>query len=240
MQSQNQFWRSTLVSANSVSTFYVLDLDRTLFDTEKAIAIMQEVVAAHDPTLAQAIHQRFGEYTARGESFSVRDFIVEQTSEANMQVIEARYHDTAYAQDLLMPGATELFLLVRGRSDARCGIVTYGSPKGQTMKLHAAAGLEGVPFLVTAGRHKGEQIAQWRQANGTYIVPEELGGVIASEVVFVDDKSFSFTGFPADGIGYKLQGMKRANDEPLPAHVTLVADLAEVVNLEVARISKQQ
>lgn len=222
---------------NSVATFYVLDLDRTLFDTEKAIAIMEEVVAVHDQVLARALSQRFREYSEQGESFSVREFIVDMTDEANMQVIEARYHEAARAQNLLLSGAKELLSLVRSRPQARFGILTYGSPQGQAMKMRAAAGLEEAPFLVTSGRHKGEQIAQWQQADGTYRLPEELGGVIAREVVFVDDKPFSFTGFPVDGTGYQVRGVKHVNDEPLPSHVTLVANLAEVVSLETARLS---
>jgi beta-phosphoglucomutase-like phosphatase (HAD superfamily) len=225
------------VNDNKMETFYVLDLDRTLFDTERAVTIMEEVVAIHDQVLARALRQRFCEYSERGESFSVRDFIVDMTDEANMQFVEARYHEAAQAQDLLLPGAKELIAFVRSRPRTRFGILTYGSPQGQAMKMRAAVGLEEVPFLVTAGRHKGEQIAQWQQADGTYRLPEELGGVIAREMVFVDDKSFSFTGFPPDGTGYQVRGVAHVNDEPLPPHVTLVANLAEVVSLETARLS---
>lgn len=219
----------------NLSTFYVLDLDRTLYDTIKATELMRGVVALHNTSLAASLEQRFEEYTSQGESFSMRDFIVENVGEEEMQKIELKYHETALQQDLLNPGAKELIAYIRSKESADLGILTYGSPLGQAMKIAAAAGLEDIEYLITPETFKGSLIASWRQDDGLYRMPEELGGVTAASIVFVDDKPFSFKGLPIDCLGYLVKSVYDAGIEKLPAQVHMVETLHEVVAAEKKR-----
>ena len=226
------------VNDNNISTYYLLDLDRTIFNTEKSTQVMRGVVALYDADLATALEQRFEEYTLLGESFSMRDFIVEHIGEEQMVRIESKYHEMAREQDLFNPGAKELLEYVRAKEATEVGILTYGSPLGQAMKINAATGLEGIPFLVTAETYKGAQIASWRQDDDLYHMPEELGGASVKTLVFVDDKPFSFKGLPIDCVGYLVKSMYDAGIEKLPINVTVVSDLSEVVAAEKKRLDE--
>lgn len=218
----------------SISTFYILDLDRTVYNTIKAAELLQEVIALHDTALAATLEQRFEEYTSQGESFSMRDFVVENVGESEMQKIEVKYHELALQQDLLNPGASELIAYIRAKEDAELGILTYGSPLGQVMKIASARGLETIPYLITSETFKGALIASWRQDDGMYHLPEELGGYIAKNIVFVDDKPFAFKGLPIDCRGYLVRSVYDAGIEKLPPCVKVVDDLSKVLIAEKA------
>ncbi|MDB5180023.1 MAG: hypothetical protein JWN12_655 [Candidatus Saccharibacteria bacterium] len=223
------------VNEHNVSTFYILDLDRTVYDTAKATELMKGVIALHDTTLAATLEQRFEEYTSQGESFSMRDFIVENVGEEEMQKIEIKYHELALQQDLLNPGAKELIAYVRAKEGAELGILTYGSQLGQAMKIAAAKGLETIPYLITSETFKGALIASWRQDDDSYHVPEELGGFITKNIVFVDDKPFSFKGLPIDCRGYLVKSLYDAGIEKVPPYVETVNSLTEVLAAEKRR-----
>ena len=220
---------------NNISTYYILDLDRTLLNTEKAMEVMRGVVAMHNSELASALAQRFEEYTLQGESFSVRDFIIENIGEEEMQKIEAKYIDAALAQELLHDGAKELLSYIRAKDNTELGILTYGSPLGQAMKIHGASGLENIPFMVTSETFKGSLIASWRQDDEQYHLPEELGGFVTKNIIFVDDKPFSFKGLPIDITGYLVKSVYDAGLDNLPVNVTIVSSLNEVIELEKKR-----
>ena len=225
------------MNENSISTFYILDFDRTLFMTEKSVEIMRGIVALHNSELATVLEKRFEEYTLLGESFSVREFIVESVGEEEMEKIAAKYHETAMQYDLLHEGAKELLAYIRAEDGAQLGILTYGSQLGQDLKIRAAAGLENIPFLVTGETYKGALIASWRQNDGLYHLPEELGGYAVKTIVFVDDKPFSFKGIPIDCIGYLVKSMYDAGLEKLPLNVKIVTNLNEVISGEKERLA---
>lgn len=231
-QWQNQFWRHIDVNENNVKTFYILDLDKTLYDTTASIDVMRGVVGLHDTQLAAALERRFEEYERLGESFSMRDFIVEQVGEEEMRKIEVKFHDFAGTRDLLLPSARELIRYIGSLEQTACGILTYGSPLGQAMKIKAVADLEAIPFLVTSETYKGEQIATWRLPNGGYRLPDELGGMVAQSIVFVDDKPFSFKGLPIDCLGYLVKTTYDAGVEKIPSVVKPVSSLKEVIEAE--------
>lgn len=219
------------MNTEHVSTFYVLDLDRTLLDTIKATKYMEGVVALHDANLSAILTQRFEESSLLGESFSMHDFIVEQVGEEEMQRIEVKFKTLTATQDLLLPGAKELLAYIGSLPSAACGIMTYGSVSGQTMKIEAS-GLGETPFLVTQETYKGAVIANWRQDDDLYHVPEELGGYIVKEIVFVDDKPFSFKGLPIDCRGYLVKSIFDAGIEDIPPYVQVVDMLSEVIKAE--------
>lgn len=223
------------MSEPDISTFYVLDLDRTIYDTFKATELLRGVIALHDTQLADALEQRFEEYTSQGESFSMRDFVVEKVGEEEMQKIEDKYHQLALQQDLLNPGAKELIAYIRSKDDANLGILTYGSQLGQGMKIAAAVGLENIPYLITSETFKGALIASWRGDDELYHLPEEYGGRTARNVVFVDDKPFSFKGLPIDCRGYLVKSVYDAGIEKLPPYVEIVDTLHQVLTAEKKR-----
>ena len=230
----HQFWRSITVNENNISTYYILDLDRTILDTIKATELMEGVIALHDRDLSALLTQRFEEYSQLGESFSMRDFIVENVGEVEMQKIQVKFEALAATQDLLLPGAKELMRYIASLPDTKFGIMTYGSINGQTMKLQAA-GLGDVPTLITLETYKAVLIASWRQDDEKYHLPQELGEFIVKEIVFIDDKPFSFKGLPIDCRGYLVKSVFDAGIEKLPSNVTQVDTLKEILAAEKKR-----
>jgi hypothetical protein len=214
-----------------VSTFYVLDLDRTMLDTVKATKYMEGVIALHNANLSAILAQKFEESSLLEESFSMRDFIALQVGEEEMQKIEVKFKAMTATQDFLMPGAKELLAYISSLPSATCGIMTYGSLLGQTMKIEAS-GLRELPFLVMQETFKGAVIASWRQDDGLYHLPDELGGYIANEIVFVDDKPFSFKGLPIDCRGYLVKSIFDAGIEDIPPYVRVIETLSEVMTAE--------
>ena len=80
------------MSELNITTFYVLDLDRTLLDTEKAADVLRVVVAAHNPQLAIELAKNVEDYSLHDKSFSMRDFILGQIGEPETAEIEAARH----------------------------------------------------------------------------------------------------------------------------------------------------
>jgi len=222
------------MSEVEMKEMYLLDLDRTLLDTDKAAEALRIAVSWHNAALATQLTQRIEDYTLLGESFSMRDFILEQVGEVKTAEIEAKFIELSADQDLLNPGARELIAYIRSKPGAAIGILTFGSTEGQAMKIKAA-GIADLPYLVTGETFKGEQISSWRDENGVYNLPEELGGISVATIVFVDDKPFSFKGLAGDCRGYWVHSLYDAGKERIPSYVVPVEKLADIIQLEIAR-----
>lgn len=214
-----------------LTAFYILDLDRTLLDTERAAKIMRDAASWRNTDLAAELTQKIEDYTLYGESFSMHDFIVERVGEQELALIEQKYRELASGQDLLNTGAKELMAYIETRPNTAFGILTFGSPKGQALKIQVS-GLGAIPFMVTQETFKGEQISSWRDESGVYHLPTELGGQMAHTIVFVDDKPFSFKGLAADCRGYWVKSLYDAGMEKLPDYVVPVKNLQAIIALE--------
>jgi hypothetical protein len=202
-----------------------------MLDTPKATEVMEGVIAMHDADLSLALTQKFDESSSLGESFSMRDFIVETVGEAEMEKIETKYLEVIKDRDVLMPGAKELIEHIQAQPNVKFGIMTYGSIPGQMMKIKGA-GLGDVPALISMETYKGALIAGWRRDDDLYHLPEELGGFTAETIVFIDDKPFSFKGLPIDCRGYLVKSIFDAGIEKVPSYVTHVTSLKEVIAAE--------
>ena len=219
-----------------ITTFYVLDLDRTLLDTVKAADLFRLVVAEWSVELSRALAQEVEDYSLRGKSFSMRDFIAERVGEEQAVEMEAVFIRSVADQNLLNDGARELMAAITALPDADFGILTYGSPTGQLMKIRAA-GLSNIQNLVTREAFKGQQIASWRGDDGLYHIPEALGGARATTVVLIDDKSFSFQGLAPDCRGYWISPLRETGEEHPIVTVVPVRTLFEIIDQELALVA---
>lgn len=214
-----------------MSTFYLLDFDFTLFKTHLGSTMFIDELARAHPDEAYEIERRVAESLVTGVSFAIRDATVELIGEDETHDVEDRYIKRAQSEVLLFDGAHELMAFISDMGE-RFGILTYGSQLGQTMKIHAAQ-LTQVPFLVTDHKQKGALIAEWW--DGTqFVLPRELGGGVADEIVMVDDRLFSFSGLPKHARGYWVQ-TGPARYDPVtdaPANVQPVLTLNDVIATE--------
>ena len=211
--------------------YYVLDLDRTLFDTNKDANILRDVVAEYDELLAVDLKKRVELSATTGVSFSMHDFIATGLSAENLQRVEVEYMRQATAQDLLNPGARELLIALEHQAARHAGIMTYGSDKGQRLKLQAS-GLDSFPAMIVDTTSKGGVIAGWQQPGGGFRIPDVLarGSLLVDKVVLIDDRTRSFKDLPPGAEGYVVQP-KLPIVDPLPDTVKIVSTLDEVRTL---------
>ena len=205
------------------SVFYVLDLDRTLFDTDAYVGKYIEIARQFDEKIAQKLQFIWSE-----QDISLRGWVSKEQGDLFQQNIEAMLEDKVAPDDLLMLGAKE-FLAALPAKQIDFGIATFGDRLYQAHKLKLS-GLSGIPYIMT-GESKGELIASWQDENGLFTVPKELGdsSVKYSSIVLIDDKARSFKGLPRQARGYWLS---ETSDTILPSHevaVKRITHLAQAI-----------
>ena len=193
----------------AVDTFYVLDLDRCLVNTEKLQLLLQQIIQRELGILPDEMNLARREYERAGGSFDTAGYVMGVLDGKNLDG-PAVWHEItrifireSQAQDMLQPYASELLRRL-DTLGARFGIVTYGNDAWQLTKLEAAS-LSAIPHLVTHDVAKARLIASWQHQEG-FLVPTLLAGaggspLIARQLVLIDDKPVSFIGLPAGARG---------------------------------------
>ena len=187
----------------SISKFYIIDLDRTLFDTEKNADFFAQAVRQHSEETADNLLKKVEAFALLGESFGMRQFVVDALGEEKTAEIEKSYLQIASHEDLFNPGAEKFLKVLLSKPGINFGILTYGSTPGQSLKLKAGK-LAEVPHIITLEKFKGEYISSWRQPDGTFLLPEAFRtrGDVTERLVLIDDKALSFEFLPKDVQGY--------------------------------------
>lgn len=185
-----------------VDTFYILDLDRCLVNTEKLQMLLQQIIQRELGILPDEMNLARREYERAGGSFDTAGYVMGVLDGKNLDgpavwhEVTRMFIQEAQTQDMLQPYASELLRRLDALG-ARFGIVTYGNDAWQLTKLEAAS-LGSIPHLVTHDIAKARLIASWQHSEG-FLVPTLLAGgmpLIARQLVFIDDKPISFIGLP--------------------------------------------
>lgn len=189
------------------SAFYIVDFDRTLADSDKLLEVFMEVADEFFEIPSEQIKRADADVKARGDSFDtasfVRDYLHEHGEGGKWQELEKQFIHQSRSLNMLLPGAVELLDHLRSTGEGY-GILTYGNPLWQHLKL-AAAGFNHVNRIVMEQKEKGKLITSWRQPNGQFILPQEFGGSHVDRIVMFDDKAVSFNSFPpAPSQGYQV------------------------------------
>ena len=179
-------------------TLVVVDLDRTLFDTEAfALALERSVKMYITQDQYSALRQK--KNAERGQSFDMVDFI-KHTLKVDIPTYEdlKKYNDN---RDFLIPGAAE-FLGRLNEAQVAHMIMTYGGDEGQAMKLDIARQeLEALgqvlpPAVITRRKSKAMEIDEtWeRNPSGEFAISlrennhDEPTTVYKQRIVIIDDK----------------------------------------------------
>lgn len=185
--------------------FYIVDFDRTLVDTDKLNEVFIEVAEQYGAISREQILKADADVKRTGDSFDtagyVRDRLAAEGRGEEWEALEKQFIHESRSLNYLLPGAPELleWLAANGK---RYGILTYGNPLWQRIKL-TAAGFNHVRHIIMEQKEKGRFISSWRRADDTYRIPEALGGGDASHVILIDDKALSFSQFPlVNATGY--------------------------------------
>lgn len=222
------------MNAVSISKFYIIDLDRTLFDTEKNADFFAQAVRKHSVETAEKLLEKVKKFALMGESFGMRQFVVEALGEEKTAEIEASYLEMTAHEDLFNPGAEKFLKVLLSKPGVNFGILTYGSAPGQLLKLKAGK-LAEAPHIVTLEKFKGEYISTWQQPDGTFLLPKEFQtrGEVTENLVLIDDKALSFEFLPESVRGYWYRPSKSLySDGEVADNVKVVESFEDIIASE--------
>jgi len=223
------------MSERIAPTLLVLDMDRTLINSDWAVQIYgqackQEGLDIRDQlrNAQTAAEQTAGSFAARSDIEKRADVTPDLMTRVDTTFKElCRQYDH---RDMLVFPETEMFLHRAGRLAIPHVILTQGDdPQWQQLKLEAA-GLARIPHVIAglndesgARITKGGIIASWTESTTGVVAPvgaePTLSGpqLRARHAVLVDDKGSSFIDLPADHDAYWIQrGMLRPSQQ-IPA-----------------------
>lgn len=224
-----------------MSSFYVLDLDRTLVDTDKLYKVLETVLERDTPIKIDQLYTARAKIEVRGESFSVarhiRSLLEELRSEVTWQDVQAAFIHEALRADMLEPYAKEL-LQVLDEKNLPYGIITYGTEAWQLAKIEAS-GLDNVPHLVTRIKEKGLLLAGWQRADRLFIIPPAMTRdfipLVVDSIIFLDDKAVSFKNIPVGVRGVFVTSptgeLLSSQRGALPVNVATVVGLDSAIQL---------
>lgn len=194
-------------SVVEVPTFVVLDLDRTLLNTDE----LNKYMCAHIETERDTTPEDGDAWNyiqqQKGRSFSVLGYLRTRFGSEQWDVLQKQMVTMADAESLLSSAVLYPYVaeLLNALDEARIpyAILTYGDSENQQFKLdilHATIGrkTEIVDALITDEQYKGEWIARtWRQNTGGageewfYVHPDlhPEQTMKAKTIVVVDDKA---------------------------------------------------
>lgn len=223
---------------NITDTFFAIDFDRCLSDTDRLDLIFYEVVEKDprlDSTHLKALRE---EIESKGGSF---DQITELQKILNPEELNELFETfiiEGKKRDLLAYGARD-FLAVLDERHIDYGIVSFGHPDWQSVKIKAS-GLSEVPSLIIDHPYKGELIKSWQDSDGRFHIPSTLTvtdvAMTAESVVLLDDKAGAFTHLPKQARGYWVQSLTRplslSQQGSIPQNVQVARGFDEVRTLE--------
>ncbi len=217
--------------------FYILDFDRTLADTDKLLEVFIQIANQYVDLPQGTVEAADASVKQTGDSFDtatyVRDYLKDHDQADTWERLERQFIHESRALDMLLPGAAELLELLEAKH-IRYGILTYGNPPWQHLKL-TASGFNHVARIVIVTKQKGLIIRSWQQPDGTFRLPQEFGGGEANEIVLIDDKAVSFEGFPdISARGYWVLNPAHELSSQLgeiPQGVQRLGDLYELIEL---------
>ena len=222
-------------SLDPANEFYIVDFDRTLVDTDKLNEVFGEIADSYGAISREQLMQADADMKRIGDSLAtagyVRDHLNNVGRSDEWAALEKQFIHESRSLNYLLPGAAELleWLAARGK---RYGIITYGDPLWQRLKL-TAAGFKHIPHIIMEQKEKGRFISSWRLSDGTFRLPDAFKRDVVERVVMIDDKAVSFTEFPS-GPSKGFWVLDPSHELPsqqgeVPVNVVRVSSLVELI-----------
>lgn len=223
----------------SVDTFYILDLDRCLFDSSRfQDEFIRCVVDNHHALAREQIQDTQRATEASGGSFDtvgyVRSFFG-QNEWQELKKLFLKEMSVPEKREALYFGDAKVFLAKLRHRGLPFGIMTYGGQEWQYMKLQALA-LDDVPHIITDTKRKGAIIVSYYDNDeGLFTIPTPLAAepLHAKSVCLVDDKAVSFEGLPEKAHGYWLvpdeSRLITSQQGEVGQNIKKIASLGEIV-----------
>lgn len=180
-----------------LDNFYIVDFDRTLVDSDKMFEVFVEVARTFIDIPTQQIELAELEIKQKGDSFDTAGYVRECLNREGRRDVwddlQKKYIHESRSLNYLLPGAAELLEWFDKKGE-KIGIVTYGNPLWQHIKL-TAAGFNHANHIITETKEKGRLVRRWRD-NNIFHLPDALGGYTVKAITMIDDKAISFLDFP--------------------------------------------
>lgn len=225
------------MSETNSTDFYIVDFDRTLVNSDKLFEVFIEIAHRYFAIPREQIEKANEDIKARGDSFDtagyVREHLYDEDRGDEWKSLKEAYIKECQSLNMLLPGAAELIKWLETH-DKQYGILTYGNPMWQGLKI-TAAGFEQTNHIVMVHKEKGRLITSWQDDSGTFRLPEAFGGGLVDRVVMIDDKAVSFSEFPGvPSKGYWV--LDPANELPsqqgsVPDNVERHTDLLSLITV---------
>lgn len=209
---RNKFWNCTAVTTPK-RIFQLIDLDRTLFDTARFARLITEEINKLQPGFGDELELQFEAAYKKEETFFMLRFLRQRFGDTTFKQMVQRVVDREGAETFLLPHAKKRLDFADSISDITpsWGILTYGDPVDQHMKI-SVIGLSHAPLYIAETPDKGALIASWRQADGTFRLPESLTVESVDVLTFEDDKLRAFQGLPEEVTGIWITQYEDAHE----------------------------
>ncbi len=216
---------------------YVLDFDRTLGDTNALNDALIRLVGTMYPGLEKELLGQVQAAERDGASFVTLDAVQNLLEPEEYAQLCEKFLESQKDDEYLLPGAKALLEYIATNGyDVR--IVSYGEPVWQELKLRASGLADSVPFLIVPNPSKSATVLEWRQDDGTFIVPGAEQPRPYDEVVIVDDKARAFGVWDEGLVGYWVNSggeLLPSQQGEVPEGVRTARSLQEVIASEAAR-----
>ncbi len=211
--------------------FQAIDLDRTLFDTKKLEEVSYSLIGELHPEVAQLAYQTSSEHIAAGSSFFIFQFLRDNLTTAEYDAFITEMKESTSPDDFLLEHAMERVAFASSKDEWSGGILTYGKEQDQFLKLELC-GLDTYPWLIAETPDKGTIISEWRQDDGSFMLPPAFGERPVDVVTLDDDKPEAFRNLPQGAIGVLVVGKSVTLAQGIPDFtqpVGVVANLEESI-----------
>jgi FMN phosphatase YigB (HAD superfamily) len=215
--------------------YWCLDFDRCLGNVDVLFAHYVAALEENGLITPSEVSAARQEVEATKGSFDLIGYLrhVESISDEQLLITDELFIDKVKGDSTVrLPGAADLLAFLASEHRGAFGIMTYGDPHWQLLKIKAA-GLANLPRLVVSSPHKAREISTWYDAaSQSYRLPTALAGVVktADEVVLVDDKIAAFEGMHVQTRGYWVYPIGKL-DEATRRSLSVVGRVVDVAHL---------
>ena len=209
--------------SKSRRVFQAIDLDRTLFNTRKLEEVSYALIATLHPRIAKHALQESARNIKAGTSFFIFRFLREHLTKQEYSNYITELKEATQPEDFRLEGAVERIVFAKSKPEWSAGIVTYGLPEDQLLKVELAGFVDELPMLSTNTPDKGRVIGAWQQSDGRFLLPQELGGGYVEWVTLDDDKPEAFVHLPAQCYGVLVTGKSVTVSKGIPEYTQPVA-----------------
>lgn len=204
---------------------FVIDLDRTLLDLDKVMALVK-TVCKNIGIDSTSLTESYVKSSAGFWSYSPLKAIEDIGSKEKLSEFKREFVELAQPQTLLYEDAQK-FLAKLDELKQPYMLLTHAvDEQWQQLKIEAVR-LSRVPCIITFEKVKSRVIADWLDDSGKFKAPLD-GLAPVDQIILIDDRERVFQGLPANSTGYWLNRNKMKAE--LPTNVNEISSFDQILD----------